>query len=116
MHEWIPVNGIDMVVLRYAIPIGISCIDSLSTGPPGIRVSHLNYSLWPYLDSTLQELSNGTKIVQFGVRTRKLCSLQRRALFLMTKVFAVANQKSNKRGCYKFAAAKDPARVGQQHV
>ena len=40
MHEWIPVNGIDMVVSKYTIPIGISCVDGLSTGPPGFRVSH----------------------------------------------------------------------------
>ena len=32
--------GHDMMVSRYAIPTGISCIDRLSTGPPGFRVSH----------------------------------------------------------------------------
>ena len=30
----------DMVVLRYAIPIGISHVDGLSTGPPGFGASH----------------------------------------------------------------------------
>ena len=39
MHEWIPVNGIDMVVSRYAIPTGIPCVDGLSTRPPGFKVS-----------------------------------------------------------------------------
>ena len=29
-----------------------------------------------------------------------------RALFVVTKVFTTANQKSNKRRCYEFAAAK----------
>ena len=27
--------GRDMVVLRYAIPIGIPCVDGYSMGPPG---------------------------------------------------------------------------------
>ena len=38
MLEWFPVNGIDMVVSRYAIPTGIPCVDGLSTGPPGFGV------------------------------------------------------------------------------
>ena len=42
MHEWIPVNEIDMVVSRYAIPTGILCIDMLSTGPPNFVVSQLH--------------------------------------------------------------------------
>ena len=29
----------DMVVSRYAIPIGIPCVDGLSTGPPSFGVS-----------------------------------------------------------------------------
>ena len=33
MHEWIPVNGMHMVVSRYAIPTGIPSVDGLSTGP-----------------------------------------------------------------------------------
>ena len=40
MHEWIPVNGIDMVVSKYTIPTGIPCVEGLSTGPPGFRLSH----------------------------------------------------------------------------
>ena len=31
--------GRDRVVSRYAIPIGISRVDKLSTGPPGYGVS-----------------------------------------------------------------------------
>ena len=42
MHEWIPVNEIDMVVSRYAIPIGIPFINMLSTGPPNFVVSQLH--------------------------------------------------------------------------
>ena len=42
MHEWIPVNEIDMVVSRYAIPTGISCIDMLSMGPSDFVVSQLH--------------------------------------------------------------------------
>ena len=38
VHEWIPVNGIDMVVSRYAIPTGIPCVDMLSTGPQSFGV------------------------------------------------------------------------------
>ena len=37
--------GRDMVVSRYAIPIAILCVDSLSTGPSGFRVS---YSLFHF--------------------------------------------------------------------
>ena len=33
--------GRDMVVSRYVIPIGISCIDKLSTGPSGFGASQL---------------------------------------------------------------------------
>ena len=32
--------GHDMVVLRYAIPTGISCVDGFSTGPLGFGASH----------------------------------------------------------------------------
>ena len=31
--------GCDLVVLRYAIPTGIPCVDKLSTGPSGFEVS-----------------------------------------------------------------------------
>ena len=34
-----PMNGINMVVSRYAIPTGIPCVDGLSTGPSGFGVS-----------------------------------------------------------------------------
>ena len=33
--------GRDLVVSRYAIPTGILCVDGLSTGPPGFKVSQL---------------------------------------------------------------------------
>ena len=33
--------GRDLVVSRYAISIGISCVDRLSTGPPRFGVSQL---------------------------------------------------------------------------
>ena len=33
----------DMVVSRYAIPIGILYVDGLSTGPLGFGVSHYGY-------------------------------------------------------------------------
>ena len=48
MHEWIPVNEIDMVVSRYAIPTGIPCIDMLSTGPPDFAVSQLHIRSYVY--------------------------------------------------------------------
>ena len=35
--------GRDMVVSRYAIPIGVSLVDGLSTESPGFGVSHLSY-------------------------------------------------------------------------
>ena len=37
-----------MVVLRYAIPIGISCVDGLSTGPPGFGASQLGIRAYIY--------------------------------------------------------------------
>ena len=33
--------GRDMVVSRYTIPTGITCVDGLSMGPPGFKVSQL---------------------------------------------------------------------------
>ena len=32
--------GRDLMVSRYAIPIGIPCVDGLSMGPSGFRTSH----------------------------------------------------------------------------
>ena len=43
MHEWISVNGIDMVVSIYAIPTGIPCVDELSTELSGFEVSQIWY-------------------------------------------------------------------------
>ena len=34
-------NGIDLVVSRYAIPTGILCVDELLTGPSGFGVSQI---------------------------------------------------------------------------
>ena len=42
MHEWIPMNGRDMVVLRYAIPTSIPHVEGLSMGPPGFAVSQIS--------------------------------------------------------------------------
>ena len=39
MHEWI--MGRDMEVSIYAIPIGIPCVDRLSTRPSGFGASQL---------------------------------------------------------------------------
>ena len=41
--------GRDMVVLRYAIPTGILCVDGLSTGPSGFGVSQLSAPLFVWI-------------------------------------------------------------------
>ena len=38
-----------------------------------------------WMDSTLQDLSNGTQNIKFGVRTKKLCKLQSMKLFNVAK-------------------------------
>ena len=62
-HEWILVNGIDMVVSRYVIPIGIPCVDGLSTGPPGFRVSQVP-RLWHHwsLSQSVPDLPTGADL------------------------------------------------------
>ena len=40
--------GREMVVSRYAIPIGILYIDGLSTGPPGFGASQLSINAKVY--------------------------------------------------------------------